>query len=131
MDKIMNAQAVLPRNKHDFERVEEIKRLDRNKIISLLPQLLEWVQDFNWPIASEIVDLLLTFPEEIVPEMKKVLATNDYIWKYWCLWKLIKELPLEYRELFKEDLNRLSQHPTDDEKLEELDEIAAEILQTL
>lgn len=126
-----NLEDALPRNKFDFERVGKIKRMDRKEIIPLLPQLLEWVQDFNWPIAAEIVDHFLSFPEEIVPEIKKVLATNDYEWKYWCLCKLIKELPLDYRILFKEDLIRLSEQPTENEKLEEIDEIAAEVLLTL
>ncbi|MGG3925136.1 DUF5071 domain-containing protein [Metabacillus fastidiosus] len=89
---------------------------------------MEWVQDMNWPIANDIVGLLLTFPNEIVPLIKDVLAGNDDIWKYWCLKVLIKSLPFPQ---FQSELIRLAEEPTDGEKLEELDEIAIEILKVL
>lgn len=41
---------VLPRHKYDNARVEMIKNLDRDKILPLLPNLLEWIQDMNWPV---------------------------------------------------------------------------------
>lgn len=83
----------------------------------------------NWPISEEVAELLLTFPKEIVPLIKDVLATNDDVWKYWCLEILVKRLPKELRKEFKVDLIRLVERSTADEKLEELDEIAYEILQ--
>ncbi|MED4531811.1 DUF5071 domain-containing protein [Metabacillus fastidiosus] len=82
----------LPRHKHDFERVNELKRREREEILPLLPFLIEWMQDMNWPIAHDIAELLLTFPNEIVPLIKDVLAGNDDIWKYWCLKVLIKSV---------------------------------------
>ena len=76
---------VLPRNKHNFKKVNQIKKLNGNEQLPLLPGLLEWIQDMNRPIAEEIAELLLTFPKEIVPLIKDVLVTNDDVWKYWCL----------------------------------------------
>lgn len=38
----------LPRNKHDFERVNQLKKLNRKELLPLLPGLLEWIQDMNW-----------------------------------------------------------------------------------
>ncbi|WP_084780184.1 DUF5071 domain-containing protein [Bacillus massilinigeriensis] len=70
-------------------------------------------------------------PNEIVPLIKDVLATNDDVWKYWCLEILVKRLPNELRKSFKGDLIRLIESPTAGEKLEELDEIALEILQMI
>ncbi|MEK5233824.1 DUF5071 domain-containing protein [Lysinibacillus sp. FSL K6-0232] len=121
----------LPRNKHDFERVNQLKKLNRKELLPLLPGLLEWIQDMNWPIAEEVAELLLMFPNEIVLLIKVVLATNDNVWKHWCLEILVKRLPNELRKSFKGDLIRLIESPTAGEKLEELDEIAIEILQTI
>lgn len=121
----------LPRNKHDFERVSRLKKMDRTELLPLLPGLMEWIQDMNWPIAEEVAELLLTFPNEIVPLIKEVLATNDNVWKYWCLEMLVKRLPIELRKSFKGDLINLIERPTSGEKLEELDETAYEILQTI
>ncbi|MED3572626.1 DUF5071 domain-containing protein [Cytobacillus praedii] len=53
----------LPRNKHDFERVYKLKKMERTELLPLLLSLMEWVQDMNWPIAHEVAELLVTFPE--------------------------------------------------------------------
>lgn len=127
--KMKDYAEYLPRNKHDFERVNQLKNLNRKEFLHLLPGLMEWIQDMNWPIAEEVSELLLTCPDEIVPLIKEVLATNDDVWKYWCLIILVKRLPEDLRMQFKKDLIRLAESPTAGEKLEELDEIALEILQ--
>ncbi|MED4452135.1 DUF5071 domain-containing protein [Metabacillus fastidiosus] len=121
----------LPRDKHDFERINELKRREKEELLPLLPFLIEWVQDMNWPIAHDIAELLLTFPNEIVPLIKDILAEKDDIWKYWCLEVLMKELPLSVIKQFQAELIRLAEEPTDGEKLEELDETAMEILKVL
>lgn len=126
-----NYNEFLPRNKHDFERVYKLKTMDHTDLLPLLPGLMEWMQDMNWPIAKEVAELLLLFPNEIVPLIKNVFATNDDVWKYWCLVVLIKRLPKESRSLLKSDLIRLIERPTAGEKVEELDEIAIQLLQTI
>ncbi|MBP2243270.1 hypothetical protein J2Z40_003869 [Cytobacillus eiseniae] len=122
---------LLPRNKHDFDRVDQLKKMNRIELLPLLPGLLEWIQDMNWPIAHEVAELLLTFPNEMVPLIQDVFATNDEIWKYWCLDILIKRLPKEIKVQLKDELIRLVERPTVGEKYEELDEMASEILSTI
>lgn len=126
-----NYTEYLPRDKHDSERVNQLKNLSREELVLLLPGLMEWIQDMNWPIAEEVAELLLTYPDEIVPLIKDVLVTNDDIWKYWCLIKLVKKLPKDLKVQLKGDLIRLVESPTAGEKLEELDEIAVEVLQMI
>ncbi|WP_102272307.1 DUF5071 domain-containing protein [Cytobacillus massiliigabonensis] len=121
----------LPTDKHDFDRVHQLKQMERTALLPLLPDLMEWIQDMNWPIAREVAELLLTFPNELVPLIKEVLATNDDVWKYWCLIILAKKLPEDMRKHLKAELTRLVESPTAGEKLEELDEIAREILRTI
>jgi hypothetical protein len=128
MEKFEN---LLPRHKCDFDRVEKIKSMDRNKILPLLPGLLEWTKDMNWPIAPSVMELLLTFPKEIVPHVQEALSSNDDNWKYFILKFLVCELPIESRVLFKHYLSRLAKTPTPNEVAEELDEIALEILETV
>lgn len=118
----------LPRNKFDFERVNNIKKMEKKDIIPLLPGLLEWIQDMNWPIAPEVTEILIVFPKEMVPHIKNVFSTNDDIWKFWCLEYLVKKFPPSYRDLLKGDLMRLIEIPTEGEKLEEVDKKAKEIL---
>jgi hypothetical protein len=122
---------LLPRHKFDDDRVEMIKKMDRDKILPLLPSLLEWIQDMNWPVAPSVLELLLTFPEEIVPHVQDVLSSEDDNWKWFILHFLVIELPVESRVQFKEYLTRVAETPTQNELAEELDEIAKEILETI
>jgi hypothetical protein len=124
-------EVFLPRNKHDVDKVEEIKKLDKNILVSLLPELLVFTQDMNWPVAPGILEILLTFPKEIVPHVHAVLSSDDDNWKWFILHFLVIELPLESRVQFKEYLTRVAETPTEVELAEELDEIAKEILETL
>lgn len=122
---------LLPRHKFDDDRVEMIKKMDRDEIVLLLPGLLEWIQDMNWPVAPSVLELLLTFPEEVVPHVQDVLSSKDDNWKWFVLHFLVIELPVESRVEFKEYLTRVAETPTQNEIAEELDEIAKEILETI
>lgn len=126
-----NFEDLLPRHKHDHDRIEMIKKMDRDKILPLLPNLLKWIQDMNWPVAPRVLELLLTFPEEIAPHVQDVLSSDDDNWKWFILHFLIIKLPVESRVQFREYLTRVAETPTDNELAEELDEIAKEILETI
>ncbi|MBB6672885.1 DUF5071 domain-containing protein [Cohnella nanjingensis] len=93
----------LPRDKHDFERVYNLPTLSPSIVNSIIPKLVEWLQDINWPIATEIAEFLLKHPEETIPHIKEVLA----------------------------DLARIALTPTEGEKLEEVNETAQEILKMI
>lgn len=122
---------LLPRHKFDNDSVEMIKKMDRDKILPLLPNLLEWIQDMNWPVAPSVLGLLLTFPEEIVPHVQVVLSSDDDNWKWFILHFLVIKLPIESRVQFREYLTRVAETPTHNELAEEIDEIAKEILATI
>jgi len=128
---VENFVDVLPRHKFDKDRVETIIKMDRDKILPLLPNLLKWIQDMNWPVAPSVLELLLTFPEEIVPHVQGVLSSDDENWKWFILHFLIIELPVESRVQFREYLTRVAETPTPNELAEELDEVAKEILETI
>ena len=126
-----NFEDLLPRHKFDNDSVEMIKKMDRDKILPLLPKLLEWIQDMNWPVAPSVLGLLLTFQEEIVPHVQDVLSSDDDNWKWFILHFLVIKLPVESRVQFREYLTRVAETPTHNELAEEIDEIAKEILATI
>ncbi|MGX2958806.1 DUF5071 domain-containing protein [Peribacillus sp. JNUCC 23] len=124
-----NFEGLLPRNQYDVDWVEKIKKLDRNKNLPLLPDLLVFTQDMNWPVAPSVLEMLLTFPREIVPHVQDVLSSDDDNWKWFILHYLVIELPVESRVQFKEYLTKVAETPTQNELAEELDKIAKEILE--
>ncbi len=131
VEKLAGYIEYLPRDKFDFERLNQVKKLDRSELIPLLPYLLEWVQDMNWPIAKETSDILVTFPEELIPLLKDVLNGDDDIWKYWCLECVVKRFPENVKSKLRSELIRIKEKPTTGERLEELDTTAEEILDTM
>ena len=124
-------ESLLPRDKYDIDKVEKLKKLDRNILEFLLPELLVFIQDTNWPVAPGVLEILLTFPKEIVPHVQDILASDDDNWKWFILHFLVIELPIESRIQFTAYLTRVAENPTTNELAEELDEIATEILATL
>lgn len=119
---------MIPRHKFDELAVLRLQLSTRKEIIPILPELLVWIQDMNWPIAPKIVELLRAYPIETAPHIKEILKGTDSIWKYWCLLELVQPMSKEHQLLFKDDLLRLIHHPSEDDRLEEVDQIAAEIL---
>jgi hypothetical protein len=119
---------LLPRDKHDFERVNDLKKLEKHELKELIPELLMWLQDINWPIAVEISRLLLTIPQETIPFVIHVLDGSDDIWKDWCLRYFVMELPEEMKKGLKGHIERIAYNPTKGEELEELHLTAQEIL---
>ena len=122
---------MIPRDKFDELAILRLQLSTREEIIPVLPELLGWIQDMNWPIASKMAELLRAYPVEKAPHIKEILKGTDSIWKYWCLLELIQPMNKDHQLLFKEDLLRLIHHPSKDDQLEEVDEVAAEILEMM
>ncbi|MFS0858929.1 DUF5071 domain-containing protein [Paenibacillus taichungensis] len=127
----MNVREWLPRDKHDFEAVRKLSELGNEELRDIIPELMEWLQDGNWPIARSVEDLLLRFGEELIPHIQNVFKTKDPQWEYFMLTGLIRRLPSRYLIVLKVDLERILKNPTEDEMLEELDEVIVPLLKKI
>ena len=125
----MDLAQYVPKNKFDTSAVAAAERVGLPALDSVLPQLLEWLQDYNWPVAQPVANLLSGAGLEIVPHIQNVLNSNDTMWKYWLLSALIPRLGLEVREALRPQIRRLAQNPTKDEQLEEVDARAKDLLE--
>ncbi|KGP81877.1 hypothetical protein P364_0115840 [Paenibacillus sp. MAEPY2] len=124
----MDIREWLPRDKHDFEAVRKLSELSNAELKEILPELMEWLQDGNWPISKSVEDLLLRFGEELIPHIQNVFKTKDPQWEYFMLSGLISRLPSQYLIILKDDLERILKNPTKSETLEELDEVIVPLL---
>lgn len=124
----MEYSELIPRTKMDYERVALLKRASKAKIIPILPELLKWLQDMNWPIAQDIEDILVDFEEYLIPHIRAVIKTNDGGWKFFLLHGLINRLSNEKLLELKPELIRMRFSPTKDEIEEELTEKIDELL---
>jgi hypothetical protein len=124
-------RALLPCHKCDCERALAITALGYPAVAPVLRDLLEWLQDCNWPVSHSIAPFLASVGEPVVPLIREVLRGKDDIWKYWCIDRLIMGFPRKLAEQFRPDLQRFAFHPTNQERGEELDERARAALDWL
>jgi hypothetical protein len=80
------------------ELVPRHKRVDRARaaveagypaVATILGELIEWLQDYNWPVAHVLEPFLRTIGEPLVPHIWHVLRSDDELWKYWVISLLI------------------------------------------
>lgn len=118
---------LVPLDKHDHEAAERAIAAGYPAVESVLPSLLEWMQDINWPVAQTLAPFLASIGEPLIPHLKTIFETDDEIWKAWIISEIVRESsPLA--KAFREYLERVADHPTPDEDGEYVSDIASEVL---
>ena len=92
-------RCLLPRHKSDVERAKTLANLGYPAVAPILPELVEWLQDMNWPVAPVVLSILIPIGIPLVPLIRDVLEADDEIWKYWVLTVLIPQSPPLYEAL--------------------------------
>ncbi|MDD3484911.1 DUF5071 domain-containing protein [Azovibrio restrictus] len=123
----LDIAALLPSDKLETDKAEAIIAQGFPAVEPVLPALLEWMQDINWPVAQTLLPFLASIGGPLAPHVRHVLETKDEIWKYWVIHCLVCE-SIELARALKPELQRLALEPTPGEREEELDVVAKEIL---
>jgi hypothetical protein len=124
---VSDLKQLLPVHKKDCERAEAIVTLGFPAVAPVLPELVEWLKDINWPVAHVIAPFLATIGMPLVPSLRRVLGGNDPIWKYRVLHSVVAESrPLA--AALRNDLRRLATAPGADDVEEEVGKVAEQIL---
>ncbi|MGV7115072.1 DUF5071 domain-containing protein [Paenibacillus kyungheensis] len=122
---------LIPESKFDFGAIQRLQQLEPQQLIPILPELLVWLQDINWPVAIPMSKILLTVPDEIVPHVRDVLHTDDTEWIEWCLQYIVGFLPVALIRKLEPEIRRIADSPTQWEYATESHITAREILDTL
>ena len=109
--------------------MDELAGKEIHEVKAIVPELLVWLQDGNWPVAGPITDFLSKHTNEIEPHIVDVLRGSDDVWKYWVMLLLILHSESRPSVTIIDEVSRISNLPTASEKTEGLDEIAQEILE--
>jgi hypothetical protein len=121
----INTKDLIPKHKHDIERAENLKNYSYSELKPIIPELLEWLQDCNWPVAKPVSEYLVSINVNITNEILDVLNTNDQIWKYWII-SIFGRITND--TFVRNEIIRIARNPTENESLEYVDEIANEII---
>ena len=77
----MDVANYLPKDKSDYDSIKLLKTLSKAELKLILPEILEWTKDINWPVAPLIIDeLLIPLGQDLIPSLKDILESNDYDW---------------------------------------------------
>ena len=121
---------LLPQHKADVKHASAIVARGYPSVAPVLPELIAWLQDCNWPVAHVLAPFLATIGTPLLPEIRRIVQTTDDIWKYWVLAGVVAESP-DLAHALRDDLTRLASAPTAGEAAEEVDLMAREILGSL
>lgn len=119
---------LVPQDKHDLARAEAAVAAGYPAVAPVLPLLLEWIQDMNWPVARVLGPFLGSIGAPMEDAVRPILNGSDDIWKYWVVRQVVGK-SADLRRIFRPQLERLAISPTDNERAEELDELAKEVLE--
>ena len=118
---------LLPEDKIDTGKAEALVAMGFPAVEPVLPAMLEWMQDLNWPVAQVFRPFLAGIGAPLAPLVRNVLATNDEVWKYWMLCSVIGG-SLDLARVLKPELERIASAPTPGELQEGLHTIASQVL---
>jgi hypothetical protein len=127
----IDPRELLPRHKSDCEHAHAIIALGYPAVAPVLRELLEWLQDGNWPVSHSVGPFLASIGEPVIPLIREVFRGNDNQWKYWCIDRVVMGFPPELAEQLRQELQRIAFHPSREEKSDEVDERASVALEWL
>lgn len=122
--------SLMPSSKRDTAKAEQLIALGYPKVEPVLPQILEWVQDLNWPVAIVFQRFLITIGAPLAPYVRAVLLTSDDPWKYSLMIGIVWASP-GLAQALRQDVERIARTPTAGELAEEVSEAAAQVLKSL
>lgn len=116
---------LIPKDKFDIETAEKLNQYSIDELRPIVPALLEWLQDGNWPVAHPVKLYLEKHVKHIQNEILTVFRTDDTYWKYWVI--LLLGEGIDDERLINE-IKRIALAPTDLEKEDEVDQMAHELI---
>jgi len=105
-----------------------VARASWDQMEPLAMQLLEWIQDQNWPVAQILAPALANVGTPLAPGVRQVLAGNDETWKYNVIESVVARSP-DLSRLLHPELERIAFEPTPSEQAEEVDRVARAALE--
>lgn len=124
-------EKLMPKDIFDTSTIAKLLTLTEQELQIILPRLIRWYEDLNWPVTEELTPVMLKYPKLLVPLLIEAMdiSEKDDVFKYFVVVALVKEIPCQFHPELIPSLRRLAESPTVDEQLEDLEEVAQDILQ--
>jgi hypothetical protein len=123
--------SIVPAHKQDFQACELLAVAADDQVVPRIRELLEWIQDMNWPVAGRVVQRLTTVGAPLTEPVEHILVGSDDIWKYWVINSLLPGVDPNVVESLRPHLQRIVSSPTANETAEDVVEGAARLLELI
>lgn len=112
------------------ESLQQLMTLSEEEKRSNLPAVLEWLKEGKIEKNEGLAELLLQYPTEITPFIFELFEgkATDLDLKKWMLESVIINMPFFVKIALEEQLQRMAQLPTDEERKRKLHEVAQTVL---
>lgn len=100
-------RALVPGTKMDILTAQKAVRAGYPVIKPVLPVLLFWLQDYNWPVAQVLAPFLASIGAPLKEEVVQVLQSGDLIWKHWILDLVVNTPDLTLANALEQELEML------------------------
>ena len=130
----MDIRSLVPKDKHDISSITELKGLSDTETEPIISELLQWMQDMNWPVADDIAEILSMHAVITAPYAAELLKPEqkDEIWKFNIINYLLKRnKSFSENALIISEIERIAASPTKGEQGEFVDSAAKEYLQEI
>ena len=119
--------ALLPTTKFETDQAAHLVSMGSPQVEPVMRQILEWLQDLNWPVAKVFQPFAAGIGAALAPHIRSILITDDECWKHSVLSGVVAE-SLELAACLRPELERIVNSPTADEAHEGVNDVAADIL---
>ncbi len=125
----MDLKDLIPKDKFDNETAVLLFNYTFEEVEPIIPQLLKWLQDGNWPVSRPVGAYLNSLESsKITPYLLEILNGSDQEWKYFVINILGSKDKNKMDPKFLNEIERIAYHPTEIEKNAEVDDIARMML---
>lgn len=100
--------SLVPKDKFDNSSISKLDKLSDLEIQPIIGELLECLQDYNWPIAKEVLPIILLHQNIAMPHIIDVLEGNDFMWRYWIIDLVIPNLLVSNKQPLRKQLEKLA-----------------------
>ena len=98
---------MIPKDKQDEQSIILLQSASNEEVIEKAEQLLEWLQDKNWPVFEGVVKRLSCLGNELEAPVSKILEGSDSKWKANIIGHLIPSFSHESQLRYSESLKIL------------------------
>lgn len=125
----MNPKNCIPKDKSGPLNIAALDMLSDAQLSGIAMNILEWCQDYNWPVAKEVVAFVIDRQTPFLPSILTALNEDDSIWQYWIVSEILPHFTPENMESLIPALSAIEKRPVkteDDALLREATKILSE-----